>query len=154
MPHSHHAHASDAPSVTLDDLMTELRRKGQRATTARRAVLAQLLAAGDTHLPVEELAKRVGGEHPEIHLSTIYRTLDALEGAGLIVHARFEEHSATYHLADDEHHHAVCTRCGRTLSLPLELFEPLDAQLLDRFDFHADPHHLTINGLCGDCARA
>jgi Fur family transcriptional regulator, ferric uptake regulator len=158
MPHSHHAHASDAGSsddrpVTIDDLMAELRNKGQRATTARRAVLAQLLAAGDTHLPVEELARRLGEEHPEIHLSTIYRTLDALESAGLIVHARFDEHSATYHLADDEHHHAVCTRCGRTLSLPPELFEPLDAQLLAQFDFHADPHHLTITGLCGDCTR-
>jgi Fur family ferric uptake transcriptional regulator len=152
VPHSHTVRGSEPRQVTLDELMSELRRKGQRATTARRAVLAELLAAGETHLSAEELARRVGAEHPAIHLSTIYRTLDALEEAGLITLARFDEHSATYHLTDDVHHHAVCTHCGRTLSLPPTLFEALTEQILHDFDFHADPHHLTINGLCGDCA--
>ena len=95
---------------------------------------------------------RVGAEHPSIHLSTIYRTLDALDEAGLISPARIEGHSATYHLTDDVHHHAVCSSCGRTLSLPASLLEPLSARILDEFDFHADPRHLTINGLCSDCA--
>lgn len=158
MPHSHAVDVAggqrtpDSASVTIDDLMAELRRRGHRATTARRAVLEQLLAAGDTHLAVEELATRVGAQHPSIHLSTIYRTLDALDEAGLISPARIEGHSATYHLTDDVHHHAVCTRCGRTLSLPASLLEPLSARILDEFDFHADPRHLTISGLCGDCA--
>lgn len=158
MPHSHAIdgttapEASDTPRRSIDELMQELRHRGHRATTARRAVLEELLAAGDTHLSAEELAARVGAAHPSIHLSTIYRTLDALDEAGLISPARIDGHSATYHLTDDVHHHAVCSNCGRTLSLPASLLEPLSARILDEFDFHADPRHLTIRGLCSDCA--
>lgn len=140
--------------VSIDDLMVELRSSGQRATTARRAVLEQLLEAGDTHLTADELAQRVGEQHPAIHLSTIYRTLESLDEAGLISPARFADHSATYHLTDDVHHHAVCTQCGRTFSLAPAVFQPVAEQLLAEFGFVAVPQHLTIHGQCGDCALA
>lgn len=140
------------PQVTIDDLMVELRSAGQRATTARRAVLEELLAAGDNHLAADELARRVGARHPTIHLSTIYRTLDVLTDAGIITLARFADQPATYHLTGDIHHHAVCSRCGATVSFPPSVLEPVRRSLLRDFDFHADPHHLTIAGLCGRCA--
>ena len=44
---------------TIDDLVDELRARGQRATVARRAVLEALLEAGDAHLTADELAPRV-----------------------------------------------------------------------------------------------
>ncbi len=138
--------------VTIDDLVDELRRRGQRATTARRAVLEALLAAGDDHLTADELGRRVRSQHPAIHLSTIDRTLDALTDAGITTVARFADQPLTYHLATDVHHHAVCTRCGATLSLPPALFEPVRKRLLRDHGFHAEPRHLTITGLCRDCA--
>jgi Fur family ferric uptake transcriptional regulator len=158
--HTHHreahAHGQSSspgePPTTIEDLTAELRRRGQRVTTARRAVLEQLLRAGDTHLSADELATAVRAQHPEIHLSTIYRTLDALDEAGLIARAPFDEQSTSYHLTDDVHHHAVCGSCGRTLSLPPELLEPLTRSLLADYGFHADPRHLTIDGRCDRCA--
>jgi Fur family ferric uptake transcriptional regulator len=138
--------------VTIDDLIGQLRERGQRATTARRAVLAELLAAGDRHLTADELARRIHRRHPVIHLSTVYRTLDALADAGIISRAPFNDQSATYHLTTDVHHHAVCTRCGATINLGAAVLEPLRRRLLRDHGFHADPHHLTIEGCCASCA--
>lgn len=142
--------ATDARS--LDDLIAELRAHGQRATTARRAVLEALLEAGDDHLTADELAPRVRENHPAIHLSTVYRTLDALTDARVISLARLADGPATYHLATDRHHHAVCTKCGTTISLPISVLDPVRRRLLRDYDFRANANHLTIPGLCSACA--
>jgi len=139
--------------ITIDELIDQLRARGQRATTARRAVLGELLAAGDSHLTADELARRIHERHPAIHLSTVYRTLDALTAAELIVPAPFSDQPATYHLRTDVHHHAVCTRCGATFVLRPAVLEPVLRRLLRDHGFHADPRHLTIAGRCEACAR-
>lgn len=140
-------------AITIDTLILELRRKGQRSTTARRAVMEQLLDAGDAHLSVDELAARVAAEHPSVHLSTIYRTLDVLEEVGLVTRAPLGDHPASYHLTHDLHHHAVCSDCGRVLNLAPPLFEDLWRRLQEESGFHAEPRHLTIDGLCRQCAN-
>lgn len=117
-------------------------------------MLAALLAAGQEHLTAEDLAERIGAEHPAIHLSTIYRTLDALTEAELITVARFADKPVTFHLVDDVHHHAVCSRCGTTLDLAPSVFEGVRRHLLETSGFHAEPRHLTIPGECRDCHAA
>jgi Fe2+ or Zn2+ uptake regulation protein len=140
-----------SPDITVDELIDELRAQGQRVTTARRAVLAELIDAGDGHLGAEDLAQRIHSRHPDIHLSTVYRTLDALCDAGLITVARLADHPATYHLAGDTHHHATCTGCGATINLPATTLDHLVRRLERDYGFHADPHHLTIPGRCANC---
>ncbi len=145
MAHSH-------PQVSIDDLVDQLRTRGVRVTTARRAVLGVLVGAGERHLSADELAAEVQRDDPSVHLSTIYRTLDSLEEAGLITLARFSDHPVTYHLAGDVHHHAVCTRCATVLQLPADALDGVSRTLMREHGFHAAPRHLTIPGICADCA--
>lgn len=140
------------PVLTIDELIDQLRARGQRATTARRAVLAELLAAGDTHLTADELARRIHANHPAMHLSTVYRTLDALTDAEILTVARFNDQPVTYHLTTDVHHHAICSHCGTTLNLAASAIKPLQMHLLKHYGFHAHPRHLTIQGRCAECA--
>jgi Fur family ferric uptake transcriptional regulator len=140
--------------VTIAARAARLRSRGLRATTARRAVLAEIVAAGTDHLTAEALAQRLQRDHPGIHLSTVYRTLDALTDAGILAVARFHDEPVTYHLADDHHHHAVCTSCGATLELPADLLDPVRRRLARDHGFVADPHHLTITGRCAACVAA
>ena len=135
-----------------DDTSTVLRDRGLRVTTARRAVLERLRTAGTDHLSADELAADVRRRHPSVHLSTVYRTLDTLSDAGLITLSRFADRPAAYHLTDDVHHHAVCTSCGATLVVSPAVLDPVRRTLLKEYGFRADPHHLTIEGRCADCA--
>ncbi len=138
----------------LDDILTDLRAGGERVTTARRVVLQVLLDDPDEHLTIEELSDRVHEQAPDIHLSTIYRTVEFLEHAGVLVHVRLGESPAAYHFATDAHHHARCDVCGTVIELPANTFAALVRRLERDSGFHAHPHHVVIPGICATCAAA
>ncbi|MGZ4695433.1 MAG: Fur family transcriptional regulator, partial [Acidimicrobiales bacterium] len=129
-----------------------LRDQGERITVARRAVLEALVAEPHSHLSADELADRIHRDHPSIHLSTIYRTVEFLAEAGILTEVRVGHGPSSYHFATDDHHHAVCDRCGTEVALPADLFAAVITRLRDEHGFESDPHHLTITGLCADCA--
>jgi Fur family transcriptional regulator, ferric uptake regulator len=140
-----------APHADLDALLGRLRDEGSRVTTARRLVLAALVDAGGEHPTADDLGQRIQASNPEVHLSTVYRTLESLEQAGLVVRAGFRGAAATYHLADDHHHHAQCDGCGAEVELPHDAFAAVIARLRRDHGFVASPHHLVIGGRCRDC---
>jgi Fur family ferric uptake transcriptional regulator len=140
-----------APHSDLDHILDELRADGERITTARRTVLETLLEAPDAHLTMDELAERVHERAPDIHLSTVYRTVEFLEQAGVLVGVRLGASSAAYHFASDHHHHARCDRCGLTIEIPEKAFDGVKRTLEREHGFVAHPHHVLINGLCRDC---
>ncbi len=143
---------SDAP--TMDELIAGLRADGHRITTARRAVLEEVLEAGNQHLSAEDLAERIHQRHPDVHLSTVYRTVDLLDQAGILAQVHVGHGPSSYHLAEDAHHHAVCDGCGAVIEVPATALAPVVARLDRDLGFAARPRHLTINGLCADCRPA
>ena len=136
----------------LDTLLDTLRSRGERVTTARRAVLRELLDSEGAHLTVDELFDRVHRREPEIHRSTVYRTLDHLTEAGLLAESPLDEGPISYHLVGNEHHHARCTECGTVIELPADVLNPVTRRLARDHGFVAEPHHLTITGHCAVCA--
>ena len=84
--------------------------QGRRLTTARRMVI-EGLAQTREHVTAELLAGWIQHAHPEIHLSTVYRTLESLREWGLITQVRQPHGAAFFHLAPT-HQHVVCEVCG------------------------------------------
>ncbi len=134
----------------LEAALDLLRARGGRVTNARRAVLSALLEHQE-HASAEALAEVVHASHPDVHLSTVYRTLDAFEQLGVVTHVHLGHGRAIYHLTDEIHHHAVCERCGAVVQLPLALFAQLHHRLLDDFGFEVDAHHFALVGRCARC---
>jgi Fur family ferric uptake transcriptional regulator len=114
-------------------------------------VLTELVRRGSAHPSAEQIAARLRRSHPEVHLSTVYRTLDVLEELGLVTRAGIREGVTTYHLAADRHHHAVCRVCGAVIELPESALSAVVTRLRRDHGFAADPHHLTIPGVCAAC---
>lgn len=123
-----------------------LRAHGRRVTTARRVVV-ELLARTTEHLTAEDLATRIRDAHPEIHLSTIYRTLDSLRDWGLVTHVRQPNGPSFFHLAGT-HHHLVCEHCGRIRDVPAPELDALVARLRDAYDFELQIGHTVLVGHC------
>lgn len=136
----------------LDRILALLRAGGGRVTTARRAVLSALLDAHRRHVSADELAAAVHAMSPEVHLSTVYRTLDALERLGVVTHVHLGHGRAIYHLTDELHHHAVCEDCGDVLQLPDTIFGDVQAILHRAWGFELDAHHFALVGRCAACA--
>jgi Fur family ferric uptake transcriptional regulator len=135
------------------DWDARLRSVGLRSTAQRRAVLQALFEF--RHATVDELAVEVQRTMPDVSLSTIYRTLEALDEAGLVTHAHLHHGSPTYHSVDEEPHvHLVCTGCGHIGQQPVTVATSLAAQLQEASGFVADLSHLAVHGLCAACAGA
>ncbi len=135
------------------DFDARLRSAGLRSTVQRRAVLAALNELG--HATVDQLAAHVQRRHPDVSLSTIYRTVEALDEAGLITHAHLHHGSPTYHSVDQAPHlHLVCTRCDHVDQQPAQLAEPMAAALLAATGFVVEVAHLAVHGVCAACSAS
>ncbi|MCB2223644.1 MAG: transcriptional repressor [Actinobacteria bacterium] len=136
--------------ASADALVAGLRRAGLRITEPRRAVCAVLAAAPDAHLTAAEIAARV--DRP-VDTSTVYRTLEALEGAGLVEHTHLGHGPGVYHVTPTPpHHHLVCEACGATFDVPGRDLQRAVREVTEPIGFVADVTHFAIVGRCRDCA--
>lgn len=142
--------------MTEDDRRVEaalesLRADGGRVTTARRAIVAATLGGHDHHVTADEVAARVQAEHPDVALSTVYRTLEAMEERGIVARVDLGHGRAVFHPLDHAHHHVVCEVCGRAESLAPEAVAALAADLDGQLGFALAPDRLTLTGVCRRC---
>ncbi|CAA9227792.1 MAG: hypothetical protein AVDCRST_MAG76-1062 [uncultured Acidimicrobiales bacterium] len=133
-------------------ILQQLRADGTRITAARRALVTALVDADDHHVTAEDLVDSVHRSTPAVHRSTVYRTLDALEQAGVVEHVHLGHGRAVYHLSGDRHHHLVCDRCGAVVQVPEALVAPLREQLADAYGFVVNGRHFALPGVCAACA--
>ena len=141
---------AEARARRLDEVLGRIRAAGERVTTARRAVVAALLEA-DGHATAEGLQARVQGEHPEVHMATIYRNLEALERLGVVEHTHLGHGPAVYHLADALHQHLVCELCGRVVEVPSTLLRGVEEEVRATYGFVMRPGHFAVVGRCARC---
>jgi Fur family transcriptional regulator, ferric uptake regulator len=134
----------------LTAILALVRERGGRVTTPRRAIVAALLDA-DHHVTADQLADAVQRAHPDIHRSTVYRTLDTLTELGVVDHVHLGHGPAVYHFTDQAHHHLVCQRCGRVVELPLSTLAPLQRRVARDHGFVLDAPHFALTGHCADC---
>jgi Fur family transcriptional regulator, ferric uptake regulator len=135
-------------------LSDALRERGARLTLQREIIL-DTLESMSGHIAVEDVYRRIHPRFPQVNVSTIYRTLELLEEAGLIAHTHFHDGAAKWHRKEDAHHqHLVCERCGAEIDLDLSLIEPFAHDLRDRYGFAANFEHFAIVGVCSACQQA
>jgi Fur family transcriptional regulator, ferric uptake regulator len=134
----------------IEDVLARMRSRGGRATSARRLLLAALVATPG-HLSAEQLAAEVQARTPDVNLSTIYRNLEELERLRVVDRTRLGHGPATYHLASAAHGHLVCEKCGSMTEVPQELFAGLAEQASKRYGFAINPHRFAVTGRCASC---
>ncbi|MCC6237747.1 MAG: transcriptional repressor [Dehalococcoidia bacterium] len=138
------------------DTIELLHRAGLRATNGRAAVVTALRHAGG-HRSVEDLIEWIDGEpgrHVALSVSTIYRTLDALEVCGLVGAVRRQGMPTTFEWmgAQESHAHLLCERCGLEEMLPVAVQRRIEASITRSTAFQPWLGHLTIRGECASCA--
>ena len=93
-----------------DDLAARLRESGLRLTPQRQLILRAVEELG--HATPDEVLAHVRGQASAVNASTVYRTLEVLEGLGLVRHAHLSDRAPTYHsTSEPEHFHLVCRTC-------------------------------------------
>lgn len=133
----------------------QLREAGVRLTP-QRALVLDVVYHSDGHLTADEVYALVRAQSPYVDLSTVYRNLVFLRQQRLIGELRLEGQPARFEAvrAGQEHHHAVCTSCGRMVEVDHADLAELEASLLAKYGFRLEPVHLTLSGLCPECASS
>ena len=114
----------------MNDLRERLRDSGYRLTPQRELILAAVEKLG--RATPDEVLAAVREQSSAVNASTVYRTLEVLEGLGLVRHAHLSDRAPTYHsVTDHEHFHLVCRNCGRIVSVGPACSRPLADRLRD-----------------------
>ena len=135
----------------VEEILARFTAAGGRRTASRQAIVEAVVGAGG-HVTAEQIASTVQARFPSVTLSTVYRTLEALEELRVVDHVHLGHGRAVYHLTDHMHTHAVCEDCGMVVELPDDLLDSVRSRLRDETGFEVDPHHFALVGRCAHCA--
>jgi Fur family ferric uptake transcriptional regulator len=143
----------DPKGGPLERFTAYLRQKNLRMTPERRSVLEEILEH-QGHFDAEEILQFLHRRRRRgVSRATLYRTLEHLQGAGLVTMHRFGTGQARYEHVYGRHHHdhLVCESCGLVIEFVNEEIERLQEQVCRRHAFHSTNHVMQIFGRCRRC---
>lgn len=136
-----------------EDWAGRLREQGFRITPQRQLVLESVNSL--EHGTPEEILTEVQRTASGVNLSTVYRTLEVLEGVGLITHTHIGHGSPVYHSTDQSPHlHLVCDGCAEVISVPAAAAGEFAADLEETYGFTPAMTHMAVTGLCKSCSSS
>ena len=118
--------------------------RGMRMTDQRR-VIARIVEAATDHPDVEELYRRASEVDPRISLSTVYRTVNLFEEAGLVTKHDFKDGRARFEPIPEEHHdHLIDIRSGKVIEFQNEEIEAIQELIAKRLGYRLIDHRLEL----------
>ncbi len=145
------------PATPTVDLQEAVRRhladQSIRYTPGRRAIIGALVQAEGPE-SAAELHRRMG-----VPLSSLYRSLTVLDGAGVLERHHDADGLARYELAEwlgGHHHHLICVDCGAVEDVALDDATEASLHRLVRAaaedtGYRVTGHNLEIEGVCRTC---
>ena len=132
------------PAERAEKLTDALRESGIRLTRQRRLLL-DIVSRSDDHPDAVELHRRAAEEMPGISLSTVYRTLSALEEHGVVQRHQFQNDTARFEPADGAHHdHMIDLDSGEVVEFHSDQIERLQSELAAEAGYEIVAHRMEL----------
>jgi len=135
-------------------LAVTLHKSGCSATDARLAIL-QYFRRQRQPVSVRQIVEHLSGTGTGIDQATVYRTVTAFKAKNIIRQVDLRHNHAHYELAAlAEHHHLVCTRCGKVEDVARCDIATIGPAVLRRSKHFVsiEEHSLEFYGVCKACA--
>jgi Fur family ferric uptake transcriptional regulator len=141
--------------MAKNDWAPKLRAAGLKVTQSR-LLLLQKLASARKPQAVKDVVESLEGS--VIDTATVYRSLEALEKAGMARRVDFKLGHAFYELAEAHaahHHHVVCRSCGKVVDVDACIGDAFKKDVLKMAPGFAEitEHTLEFFGTCRACAE-
>lgn len=138
------------PAPEAEALEATLRGAGLRSTRQRRTVLESLRERTDA-VTAQDLHGELRAAGEPVGLTTVYRTLQSLAGAGFLDTFDREGEQAFRLCGDQHHHHLVCEICGEVTEIDAAEVEGWVAAVAARHGYQVTGHRADIFGICASC---
>ncbi|WP_025586160.1 ferric iron uptake transcriptional regulator [Cupriavidus taiwanensis] len=131
---------------------SHLKRAGLKATSPRMRILEVFRASARRHLSAEDVYRILLTQDEDAGLSTVYRVLNQLVQADILLRHSFESDHAVFELNEGGHHdHLICVACGRVEEFRDERIEQRQRQVAADNAFELREHMLVLYGVCPQC---
>jgi Fur family ferric uptake transcriptional regulator len=122
-----------------------------KVTAGRLAVLDSLAAR--PHLTAEQIFRRIVPAVPTTSIQSVHNILHDFVRAGLVRRIEPAGSPARYDLrVGDNHHHLVCSVCGRIEDVDCVVGRAPCLQLSDDLGFDVSEAEITFWGICPNCS--
>lgn len=133
------------------ELTAAFRERGWKVTPQRQ-LLFRLLHGNDQHPSAEMLFEVASAEMPGISLRTVYQTLSDLSSMGEVDQVVLGVGPIRFDPNTDDHHHAVCDRCGALRDVYVTGMGSIEAHGLAEFETAGTT--IVFHGRCEGCRSA
>jgi Fur family ferric uptake transcriptional regulator len=125
-------------------------------------MVLEILLNAKTHLVVKDIYYKVAKTHPQVGLTSIYRTLELLVQFKIVNRFEFGEGQYRYEMGSEykkHHHHIVCDQCGKIIDYSdfmneeINFFSNLQAFLSEKYNFTILQHEVFFFGRCCKCIQ-
>ena len=118
-------------------------------------IILETLGKEHAHLNSQQVYERIRERLPAVNPSTVYRALERLTSYGRISVSDMGMGPVVYEsLTDGMHHHLVCQRCGRVLTIEHREVKNFFDHIEEKTHFQIITNHLVLFGICPDCQRS
>ena len=126
-----------------------------RLTRQRLAIYRELTSRFD-HPDVDHIYQAVKPKIPQISLFTVYRTMNALESADMVLRVATWKGHARYDGNVEEHSHFLCEQCGRLDDVEMKegCKEMRDHARSCKHGGEIHRVDVMMTGVCGACMAA
>lgn len=148
--------------MTLDDSAIERRLEHYQAVTRQAGIkltpqrleIFRVVASSEEHPSAEAVYKTVQARLPMVSLDTVYRTLWLLTDLGLLATLGPRQGGVRFDANLEQHHHYLCTRCGRMRDFVSAEFEALQIPESVNAFGQILSTHVEVRGICAACVSA
>ena len=130
-----------------------LREHGVQVTAQRLAVLRAVSTT--PHCTAEDVVAHVRTQIGAISRQAVYDSLGILTDKGIVRRIQPAGSPALYEKrAGDNHHHAICRTCGKTVDIDCAVGEAPCLNAADDSGFQIDEAEVIFWGTCPECCKA
>ena len=120
--------------------------------TGQRAAVCTALASATGHPTVQDIFESAKGLAASISLATVYNTMTALKGLGLVSELVAPDDASTHFELDSRPHaNLMCLRCHQVYDVHLPALDGLQEALERNSGFQVADTHVVVTGICSQC---
>lgn len=139
----------------MENSIVSLRNKFLKVTPQRMAIYDYLLSTKE-HPSAQTIYEEVQKQFPSISFATVYKTLNILRDAGLVLEFNVGGDCFRYDANTSSHPHFICKCCEEVsdLALPEELSDINSLISQSNQGFNVEHMEINFYGSCNKCSSA
>lgn len=103
------------------------------------------------HPTAEEVYRALKNDNPNLSLGTVYRNLNQLSEAGMLLKIPIADGSDRFDGRTDCHYHMICEKCRRVFDVELDCLNGIPETVKERSGHKITRVTLNLKGICAEC---